>query len=208
MEIPNFIDRLSVKPGTDWSASEIELAKDWWSERTQLEVLWYYAARYLGSGATDQDAEDAVMEFYTLFDGIRVSYEPGGPSFFSFAVHSCFRNHCVRLGDSIRRRHDREARIDIEHEEDLLTLQIVDEGPASDPMRRAESAALAEDLNLFLKTKRLPRKQRQAFFLRYIEGMSYETIAVTMNSPLGSVKGWLSRATASARDYLHERGWS
>jgi RNA polymerase sigma-70 factor (ECF subfamily) len=48
----------------------------------------------------------------------------------------------------------------------------------------------------------LPRDQRIAVVLRDIEGMSYEEIAVSMGTEIGTVKSRIGRARASLRVLL------
>jgi RNA polymerase sigma-70 factor (ECF subfamily) len=208
MEIPRRIQRLSDKPGVDWSDSEIELLKEWLSRRQQMQTIWFYAARYLGKGATRQDVEDATVDFYSVVDQARRSYRPGGPDFIKYLLHVCFRNNCIREGNKLRKRINHETPLEFEHDDQVFSVQVVDTSAESDPSRRAQNLAFALDVEAFLNANRLPEKQREVFILRYLEGMSYESISETTGSPVGSIKGWLNRATVAARLYLEERGWS
>ncbi len=56
----------------------------------------------------------------------------------------------------------------------------------------------------------LPRDQRIAVVLRDVEGMSYEEIAVSMGTEMGTVKSRIGRARAALRkklaDLVESRG--
>lgn len=49
---------------------------------------------------------------------------------------------------------------------------------------------------------RLAPKYRTAISLHYWHGKSYEEIALIMNAPMGSVKGWLARAKQQLKEAL------
>jgi RNA polymerase sigma factor (sigma-70 family) len=210
MVIPDCIERLSAKRGVDWTPTEVRMIKEWLCERPQLQTAWYYAAKYLGSGATEQDVEDAVSDVYSLFEPARKSYKPEGsrPSFYHYLLHVCFKHKCVLAGNRMRQRRNRETSLECDVENQVLVIEIPDNSSMGDPDRLAENRAFSHELSLFLNTKRLPDKQKMVFVLRYLEGLSYERIAEITGSPIGSIKGWLNRATITARLYLKERGWS
>lgn len=210
MAIPDRIERLSAKRGVDWTPAEVGMIKEWLCQRPQLQTAWYYAARYLGTGATEQDIEDAVSGVYALFDDARKSYKPEGPrpSFYHYLLHVCFKHKCVLAGNRVRRRRNRETSLEYDLDNQVLVIDMPDSSTMSDPDRLAQGRAFTRDLSAFLNTNSLPDKQKMVFVLRYLEGLSYERIAEITGSPMGSIKGWLSRATIAARHYLKERGWS
>lgn len=208
MELPRSIQRLNEKPGSEWSTQEVEALKVWLSRRPQMQVVWHYAARYLGKGATRQDVEDATVDFYSIIDQAVRSYRPGGPAFLNYMLHVCFRNNCIRDGNKLRKRLGRESSLEFERDDRIIALQIIDESAESDPERLTRNVAIAQDIAEFLNAKRISNTQREVFILRYLEGLSHEAIAETIGAPVGSVKGWLNRATVAARIYLEERGWS
>ena len=70
-----------------------------------------------------------------------------------------------------------------------------------------ESPAAAAERSELRRTivagiKLLPPDQRITFVLSDVQGMSYEEVADTMQTSLGTVKSRLSRARAKLRDYL------
>lgn len=166
-------------------------------------MIWFYAARYLGTGASREDIEDAVVDFFDKLEEARRHYTPGGPAFATFLIHVCYKNHCVRKGEMIRRSLAMEF-IDA----DRVCLEIRDDSSDADPERLAQGRSLLSAISDFVATGALTQKERTAFVLRYGDGLSYEEIAAAMNAPVGSVKGWLHRGTKSVRQYLLERGWS
>lgn len=208
MKMPRHVEKLSESAGCEWSPAEVRTMKEWLSEPSQIRSVSLYAGRYLGKCSTPQDVEDAVVEFYALLDNVVRSYRPGGPSFWHYMVHVCFKHYCVREGDRLRKRLGREASLDVEGAEVQYSAQIIDTRVEGSPPRMAQSSAFADDLAEFLNGKNLPEQQLRVFVLRYIEDMPYDRIAEEVGSPVGSVKGWLNRATMSARAYLSARGWS
>jgi len=208
MDIPRRIQRLSDIPGAEWTPSDVQALKKWLSLPQPMKTVWFCAARYLGKGATDQDIEDASIDIFTIVDQARVSYRPGGPSFVVYLLHVCFRNNCIYEGKKIRKRLGIETPFEFDYEDRVLALNVIDTSAEGDPERQARNSAFSDEIVNFLNAKRIPDKQREAFILRYLEGMSHEMIAQALDAPLGSVKGWLNRATTALRKYLEERGWS
>jgi RNA polymerase sigma factor (sigma-70 family) len=209
MEVPHFMEELNGRPGEEWTAEETARAINWWCERWQLKRVWFSAAAYLGDGATTQDIEDAVSQFYVDFDRIRRSYRSGrGVPFCKYLLNVCFKNYCIAQGEKIRKRHRLETSIDQDTDECEWRLDLEQGGENGHPQRVAEHRALLDALTCFLNGLLLPEKQKRVFVLRYLREMSYEEIAVEMGVSVGSVKGWLSRAKQKAREFLTERGWS
>lgn len=77
---------------------------------------------------------------------------------------------------------------------------------------QAQRAALENELRQILQIPldRLPEKYRMLVVHCHLEGKSYEEAARLMGRPVGTVKGWLSRARGAMRGELRERGflWS
>src|SRR6478672_1499856 len=86
MQLPPALTSLDTRPGLQWTAEEVQELKRWWLARSQLQRVWHYAARYLGTGATREDVEEAVGDFYLLLETARQSYRPGGPDFNGYLV--------------------------------------------------------------------------------------------------------------------------
>jgi len=66
---------------------------------------------------------------------------------------------------------------------------------------RQESRTLLQDA-----LTRLNPKVSSLLVLRYVEGLSYEQIAETLDISLGTVKSRLNRAHATLREFLHHQG--
>ncbi len=66
-------------------------------------------------------------------------------------------------------------------------------------LERKESAA-----GLFSALKKIPDKQRAAFTLHKLEGLSYQEIAAVMNTTLAAVESLMGRAKANLRKELTE----
>jgi RNA polymerase sigma-70 factor (ECF subfamily) len=75
-----------------------------------------------------------------------------------------------------------------------------------DPGERPESFVTRQELSQAIQRalETLPNEQRATIILADIQGMSYDEIAETMSTSLGTVKSRLSRARRKMRDYLIE----
>jgi RNA polymerase sigma-70 factor (ECF subfamily) len=78
------------------------------------------------------------------------------------------------------------------------TFEVPEEGPG--PEDEAEARELESLIQRGLQT--LPEDQRLAIVLRDIQGLSYEEVAETMKSSVGTVKSRISRGRSRLRDYL------
>ena len=75
------------------------------------------------------------------------------------------------------------------------------QGPAPEsPIQSASRHELLSGLEEALE--KLPEEQRAVFLLRVQEGLSYEEIAETMQTPKGTVMSRLARARTALRKYL------
>jgi RNA polymerase sigma-70 factor (ECF subfamily) len=83
--------------------------------------------------------------------------------------------------------------------EDLLELQA---DPHQDPARRHVDGASWQALGKALR--QLPRRQRECFLLRELQGLSVAETAAAMGCSDGSVKTHLSRANQGLRNLLEE----
>lgn len=89
-----------------------------------------------------------------------------------------------------------------------------EDGDVFDPIENAEAEGINNPLDridleqgneaLVQAVSELPERQRQAFLLRYWEGLSEKEMAFTMQCSEGSVKTHLSRALAQLRKRLQE----
>lgn len=75
-------------------------------------------------------------------------------------------------------------------------------GDEPDPLRRLQDARSYEALSAAVR--QLPRRQREAFMLRVLEGLDVGETAAAMGCSDGSVKTHLSRAMHTLRDALED----
>lgn len=74
--------------------------------------------------------------------------------------------------------------------------------PNEDPARRHADAESWQALGTALRT--LPRRQRECFLLRELQGLTVAETAAAMGCSDGSVKTHLSRAMSALRDHLED----
>ena len=77
----------------------------------------------------------------------------------------------------------------------------------ADPAARTDDAAIA-DLDaqrLHALIARLPRREREAIVLHYLQGLDVKEIAALLNAPENTVKTWLFRGRARLRDRWGEQ---
>lgn len=84
--------------------------------------------------------------------------------------------------------------------DELPAWEPADRGPG--PLDRLQDAQSYRDMALAVE--RLPRRQREAFMLRVLEGLDVADTAQAMGCSEGSVKTHLSRAMHHLRDQLEE----
>ncbi len=85
----------------------------------------------------------------------------------------------------------------------LLVLGDVgetDAEPRGDLERELQDGVLSDELLLGLR--QLPEEQSTALWLRAVEGLSYEEVAESMGTPVGTVRSRLSRARAAMIEFL------
>ena len=85
-------------------------------------------------------------------------------------------------------------------EDDVPAWEPADPGP--DPLRALASRKACADLGRALRA--LPRRQREAFLLRVLEGLDVAATARAMGCSDGSVKTHLSRAMEALRRHLED----
>jgi RNA polymerase sigma-70 factor (ECF subfamily) len=74
--------------------------------------------------------------------------------------------------------------------------------PHADPARRHDESTAFQALGRALRA--LPRRQRECFLLRELEGLDVAATAAAMGCSSGSVKTHLSRALAALRGHLED----
>lgn len=117
----------------------------------------------------------------------------------SFRGDSRFSTWLYRITVNACRMHlRREKLVHFESEPEEFALP----DPGAGPLESADRRALREALEKALP--RLPWGPRQAIALFYLEGVSYPEIAQILDTPLGTVKAWISRGLVRLRSALME----
>lgn len=148
------------------------------------------------TGSADDAAEVAQETFIRVLRSLS-TYDPERP------LRSWIFKIASNLSlDVLRRRKRRPISYEDLSDEDGPAFEPVDPGPGPDEGMRLEwSAERFEGL-----VAELPEHYRAILHLRYREEMPYETIAETLDIPLGTVKVRLHRAHEMIRKKLIARG--
>jgi RNA polymerase sigma-70 factor (ECF subfamily) len=165
-------------------------------QQTMFGVIYRTLGDYDAAADVTQDA------FISAFRGIQ-SYRGG----------SSFRAWLLRIGSNAACDHWR--RVQRRPAESLEALTEDDEIQSVSALAalatvgiegNPEESILTQELQEIIQQgiQQLPLDQRVAVVLCDIEGLSYEEIAVTTQSTLGTVRSRISRARAKLRSYLYQ----
>jgi len=137
------------------------------------------------------DADDLTQDtFVRAHRGLKTFKE-------EFDFHPWLYRIAVNQAINLINKRKRQAAVDLEDvpEGDIKT------GPEPEsPVQAASRQELLRRLERALE--RLPDEQKAVFLLRVQEGLSYEEIAKTMNTPKGTVMSRLARARMALRKYI------
>jgi len=93
------------------------------------------------------------------------------------------------------------ARVGPADADETVTSFFVDVGdPSADPSEELSNRELSQRLTEAIQ--QLPDKQREAFILHHLHGLSLQEAATIMNCRLGTVKSHVFRATETLRQRL------
>lgn len=153
--------------------------------RRHHALVYRYVARRLGA----QQAEDLASEAFALAFAARGKYDVAYPS---------ARPWLLGIATNLIRNHKRAEYAALKAYattgRDPLTPTATT--PTDDTIGPAVAAAMAA----------MKPKHRDVLFLHAVAELSHEEIAHAMGVPIGSVKGWLSRARATAQQELAKHG--
>jgi RNA polymerase sigma-70 factor (ECF subfamily) len=137
------------------------------------------------------DADDLTQDtFVRAHRGLKTFRE-------EFDFHPWLYRIAVNQAINFINKRKRQAAVDI----DEVPEGDVKSGPEPEsPIQAASRQELLTRLEEALR--RLPEEQRTVFLLRVQEGLSYEEIADTMQTPKGTVMSRLARARMALRKYL------
>jgi RNA polymerase sigma-70 factor (ECF subfamily) len=190
--------RLSGSPGEDLKAArDGELVAR--SKTGDLQAFGELVRRYqkpvyrivLRMVRSPDDADDLTQDtFVRAHRGLKTFRE-------EFDFHPWLYRIAVNQAINFINKRKRQAAVDI----DDVPEGDVKSGPEPEsPFQAASRQELLGRLEEALQ--RLPEEQRTVFLLRVQEGLSYEEIADTMQTPKGTVMSRLARARMALRKYL------
>ena len=139
-------------------------------------------------GRAEELAQDVFLKLYRYADRYRPSAR------FRTFLYRIAANHC--LNELRRGEHGWRA---ADPGKDGADLELV-AGKDPSPEEVVSAAALSRAVQELLA--RLPEKQRSAFVLARLEGLSYEEVADVLETTVSAVKSLVHRATVAAADAL------
>ena len=149
------------------------------------------AYRLVGNWETALDlAQDTFVRAYQALNSFDSSRR-FSPWLYRIATNRCY--------DYLRQQRRRQA---VSLEEVKGEAWNIDE--SSNPVQQAEQHDLAQAIEEAIAG--LPPRYRTVVVLRYLEGMSYQDIAETLEMPLGTAKTHIYRARVSLRQTLSQKG--
>jgi RNA polymerase sigma-70 factor (ECF subfamily) len=137
------------------------------------------------------DADDLTQDtFVRAHRGLKTFKE-------EFDFHPWLYRIAVNQAINFLNKRKRQAAVDLE---DVPEGDIKSGPEPESPLQSASRQELLKKLDAALE--RLPDEQRTVFLLRVQEGLSYEEIAETMETPKGTVMSRLARARMALRKYM------
>ena len=190
--------RLSGNPGEELKgARDAELVTR--SKAGDIEAFGELVRRYqkpvfrivLRMVKSPDDADDLTQDtFVRAHRGLKTFKD-------EFDFHPWLYRIAVNQAINFLNKRKRQAAVDLDDvpERDIKT------GPEPEsPLQSASRQELLTRLEAALD--RLPEEQRTVFLLRVQEGLSYEEIAESMDTPKGTVMSRLARARMALRKYM------
>jgi RNA polymerase sigma-70 factor (ECF subfamily) len=139
-------------------------------------------------------AEELAQDVFLKLHRSAARYQPTAR--FKTYLYRIASNHCLNE----LRRGEYSARREVERTEGAEPSEPLDPdalpGAAATPEETALASALSVEVKALLA--RLPEKQRAAFVLGRLEGLSYEEIADVLDTSVSAVKSLIHRATVAA----------
>jgi RNA polymerase sigma-70 factor (ECF subfamily) len=145
------------------------------------------------------EAEDVVQDaFFSAFNSL---HHFRGDSEFSTWLYRIAINSAKHSLSQAKRRFPNIS--DFVNEDDREGMLHEQEMDFETPEAMLESQQILHLLNEAIEN--LPPEQREALMLREIEGLSYDSIAISMDCPIGTVRSRVHRARDGIAAYLHSK---
>lgn len=156
--------------------------------------VYNLALRLLGNPDDALDAaQDSFIRAFTALDRFDLE-RPLAPWLFRIVTNTCY--------GMLRKRRPDLSFDGIGEAEPTVSPMWAPENSSSDPQQALLTALRDEELQQAVL--RLTEPSRTVVLLRYMDGMSYEAIAMSLDMPLGTVKTHLHRAHQRLRQVLSE----
>jgi RNA polymerase sigma-70 factor (ECF subfamily) len=179
------MQRLNL-PAHEWLAGDDTMFER--AVRHCKNEIFHYVRRQTGD---IEEAEDITQEVFVRAYRSRKTFR--GESSYSTWLHRIATNLCIDHARDRQRCVEAAFSLDAPTDgEDALCWEPSDW--SQDPYRELERAELRERVQQSLET--LPNKLRNVIVLHFLQGLSYEEIASTLDCSIGTVKSRLFNAKA------------
>jgi RNA polymerase sigma-70 factor (ECF subfamily) len=141
-------------------------------------------------------AEELAQDVFLKIHRGAARYQPSAR--FSTYMYRIATNHC--LNEVRRGEYQARPQVDPASEDGAPLDPDALAGTGATPEEEVRGQALATEVDRLLR--RLPEKQRAAFVLARLEGLSYEEVAEVLDTTVPAVKSLVHRATVAAAEAL------
>jgi RNA polymerase sigma-70 factor (ECF subfamily) len=164
------------------------------------QTTYNVALRMLGDRDIAADVtQDTFMAAFRAIQSFR-----GGSSFRAWLLRIASNQACDYWRRANRHQHD--SLDTIMDEDEPHNANVLNTLVATDQAANPEEVLLNHELQEVLQKgiEKLPLDQRVALILCDVEGLSYEEIATSTQTSLGTVRSRIARGRKRLRDYLYE----
>jgi RNA polymerase sigma factor (sigma-70 family) len=203
IESPDYIKDIFNKAGCHWSEDDFDQFITWLYQ-DKLEYLLQFTLSKLGYDTQPEDAEDILSDFIAKhLNPVINGYDPINGCYFWNYFLICLERLCFKKGKRIRDLHQTEVPlVTINIEEEIIEFALTDNNIT--PEEDIICEGLSDAIN---KAGVLSNKEKMAFELFYIEGLSIKEIAEKLSISMPNVKVCLYRVRKKLSVYLGKKGW-
>jgi hypothetical protein len=233
-KLPGDIRKIEESPGPDWIPHDNDIVGQWWCEDRQIKLVLTYAARWLGSHATMDNAEDETVTFLNDYAPREAFYiskadypemgspeektvipsercrhrylQPGDPmGFCQFLFYKPYKQWCLNRGRDLSTQRRKIISLSDPAAENTITLSGADFDERADPQRNLYRLDIQYALNSFCT-----ETERQAIALVHFKDYTWEEAGKELGLSLHTARNHAHRGYKKIKSYLEStrEGWA